>query len=227
MRRSIILWVLVGLVALAGVAAAYLYFAGGSGEPSTELTTPTVAREEADAEAFVIDPARSIAAFEIDEVLRGASKRVLGTTSEIAGQFQFDPEDIASVEFSPILVNARTLETGSGNRDRAMRGPVILDSASDEYEFITLDASAVDGLEGSLAGGEVLEFTVTGDLEIRDTVNPVTLDVTAAMTDESTMEGVAEATILRSDYGIGIPNAPGVADVGDEVVIRLEFVATK
>ena len=50
--------------------------------------------------------------------------------------------------------------------------------------------------------------------------------VTAAMTDESTMEGVAVATILRSDYGIGIPNAPGVADVGDEVVIRLEFVAT-
>jgi len=123
MRRSIILWVLVGLVALAGVAAAYLYFAGGSGKPSTELTTPTVAREEADALAFVIDPARSIAAFEIDEVLRGEPKRVLGTTSEIAGQFQFDPEDIASVEFSPILVNARTFETGSGNRDRAIREP--------------------------------------------------------------------------------------------------------
>lgn len=103
---------------------------------------------------------------------------------------------------------------------------MILNSASDDYEFVTFDASTVDGLEGSLAEGEVLEFTVTGDLEIRDTVNPVTFDVTAAMTDEGTMEGVAEARVLRSEYGIGIPNAPGVADVGDEVLIRLQFVAT-
>jgi len=240
MRRSIILWVLGGIIVLVAAAAAYLYFAGGSGEPSTELTTPTIAAGQGTtigtgssastdgggAVAFVIDPARSIASFEIDEVLRGEPERVLGTTSELAGQFQLDPEDIASVEFSPIVLNARTFETGSGNRDRAIRGPVILNSASDEFEFITFEPSEVEGLEGELTTGESLEFSVTGDLAIRDTVNPVTFDVTATMTDESTMEGVAEATVLRSGYGIGIPNAPGVADVGDEVLIRLEFVAT-
>jgi polyisoprenoid-binding protein YceI len=80
--------------------------------------------------AFVIDPTRSSAAFEVDEVLRGEPQRVVGTTSEVAGQFEMDPDEMSSVEFSQIVVNARTFDTGSGNRDRALRGPVILASGS-------------------------------------------------------------------------------------------------
>ncbi len=226
MRRPIVGWVLGVVVVVAVVVVAYLYFAGGTGEPSTELTTPTLAGAEDGMVAFVIDPTRSSAAFEIDEVLRGEPQRVVGTTSELAGQFEMDPDDLSSVEFSQIVVNARTFDTGSGNRDRAIRGPVILDSASDEFEFITFDATSVEGLQGALTDGEMLEFTVEGDLVIRDTVNTVTFDVTATPIDEDRIDGTAEATVLRSDYGIGIPNAPGVADVSDEVLIRLEFVAT-
>jgi polyisoprenoid-binding protein YceI len=232
--RRVIAWVFGAAAVAALVTVGYLYFAGGSGEPSTELTTPTIAAEpdstvgEASGEpvAFVIDSAQSSAAFEIDEVLRGEPKRVVGTTSEIAGQFLVDPDDLASIEFSPIVINARTFQTDSGNRDRAIRGPVILDSASDEFEFINFEISSVEGLGGGLIEGEPLSFSVTGDLTIRDTVNPVTFDVTASMAGDSAIEGTAEATVLRSDYGIGIPNAPGVADVSDEVLIRLEFVAT-
>lgn len=226
MRRPIVGWVLGGVVLLVVGTLAYLYWAGGSGEPSTELTTPTITAGDDGMAAFVIDPTRSSAVFEIDEVLRGEPQHVVGITSEVAGQFEMDPNDLSSIEFSQILVNARTFDTGSGNRDRAIRGPVILDSASDEFEFITFDATSVDGLQGSLTEGEMLEFSVEGDLVIRDTANTVTFDVTATPTDEGTIEGSAEATVLRSDYGIGIPNAPGVADVGDEVLIRIEFVAT-
>lgn len=249
MRRSTIIWILALALALGGGALGYLYFAGGSGEPSTELTTPTiaatpttVASESTEStgtepavtgptvaggvESFVIDPARSVASFEIDEELRGSPKRVVGTTAEVAGQFQVDPSDSSTVQFSQIVVNARTFVTDSGNRDRAIRGPVILNSASDEFEFITFDASSVEGLSGPLSVGERLEFTVTGGLLIRDTSNTVTFDVTATLVDQGTIEGSASTTVLRSDYGIGIPNAPGVANVGDEVLIRLDFVAT-
>jgi polyisoprenoid-binding protein YceI len=243
--RKVIVWVFGAIAVAALVTVGYLYFAGGSGEPSTALTTPTIAADptttvegdaqttgsttgeaEAGAVAFVIDPAQSTAAFEIDEVLRGEPKRVVGRTSEIAGQFQVDPDDLESIEFSPIVINARTFETDSGNRDRAIRGPVILDSASDEFEFINFEVSSVEGLSGGLSEGEPLTFTITGDLTIRDTAKPVTFDVAASMVGETAIEGTAEATVLRSDYGIGIPNAPGVADVSDEVLIRLEFVAT-
>lgn len=250
--RNLIIAVLATVIFVVGGVFAYLWFAGGSGEPSTELTTPTIAPDTTVDEgtgsttasettagtdagtttpasvgvAFVIDPARSVATFEIDEVLRGEPKRVIGTTSEVAGQFLVDVEDLSTVEFSQMLVNARTFQTDSGNRDRAIRGPVVLNSADDAFEFITFDVTALEGLDGELGVGESTSFSMTGDLVIRGTSNPVTFDVTASMVDESTIEGTAEATVLRSDYGIGIPSAPGVADVGDEVVIRLEFVAT-
>lgn len=243
MRRSTIGWALAAVLAIGGGALAYLYLAGGSGEPSTELTTPAIAAEGTTtsdanepsstastetpvAQAFVIDATQSTAAFEIDEVLRGTPKRVVGTTSEVAGQIQVDPADLSTIQFSQLVVNARTFETGSGNRDRAIRGPVILNSASDEFELITFDVTSAEGLSGSLAVGAPVSFMVTGDLLIRGTIQPVTFDVTATLIDEATIEGSASATVLRSDYGIGIPNAPGVADVGDEVLIRLDFVAT-
>jgi polyisoprenoid-binding protein YceI len=103
---------------------------------------------------------------------------------------------------------------------------VILNSASDEFELITFDVTSVDGLDGALSIGEPTEFTVTGDLVIRGTTHPATFDVTATLVDQGTIEGSASTTVLRSDYDIGIPNAPGVTDVSDEVLITLDFVAT-
>jgi polyisoprenoid-binding protein YceI len=245
-----VFWILGGVVLVVAGASAYLWFAGGSGEPSTDLTTPTIAgaptTTEAPSEvstvpgstapgsttasagttAFVIDATQSVASFEIDEILRGEPNRVVGTTSEVAGQVEVDPSDPSTAQFSQIIVNARTFETDSGNRDRQIRGPVILDSANDEFELITFDVTSVDGLSGPLTVGEDVVFTIAGDLQIRGTTEPVTFDVTATMADNSTIRGEAAATVLRSDFGIGIPSVPFVADVGDEVVIRLEFVAT-
>jgi len=80
--------------------------AGGSGEPSTELDHSHA--------RFVIDPTRSSAAFEIDEVLRGEPQRMVGTTSEVAGRFEMDPDDVSSVEFSQIVVMPARSTPGRG-----------------------------------------------------------------------------------------------------------------
>ncbi len=243
-----ILWILAGLALVAVGGFGYLWFAGGSGEPSTELTTPTIAGEgstttlssgssdsvpstgstgaQGTGEAFVIDASQSVGSFEIDEILRGEPNRVVGTTSEVAGQVAVDPADASNVQFSQIIINARTFETDSAMRDRQIRGPIILDSASDEFEFITFDVTSVEGLSGSLTVGEEVAFAIAGDLQIRGLTRPVTFDVTATLVDDTTIEGQAITTVLRSDFEIGIPSVPSVADVGDEVVIRLEFVAT-
>lgn len=247
MSRSVIGWIVAGILAFGGAAFAWVYFAGGSGEPSTELTTPTIAAEttttassspgpsESTPEssqpdttggaAFAIDPVQSSASFEIDEDLSGSPNRVSGTTSEVAGQVQVDPSDLSSAQFSQIIINARTFGTDSSLRDRAIRGPIILNSAEDEFEFITFDISSVDGLSGSVAPGDTVEFTATGDLTVRDITNETTFDVSVTFTDASTLTGTAVTTVLRSDFEIGIPSVPRVANVSDEVLIRLDFVA--
>jgi hypothetical protein len=45
------------------------------------------------------------------------------------------------------------------------------------------------------------------------------------LSDGSTIEGSVTTIVLRSDFGIGIPSVPGIADVGDEVILSLSFVA--
>ncbi|HUF95491.1 MAG TPA: YceI family protein [Acidimicrobiia bacterium] len=243
MRRSLWVWTGLFVLALGGSAYAWFWFSGGSGEPSTELTTPAVAGqtttigrsgevttsssegESADI-AFVIQSEESEATFTLDEVLRGEPQTVVGATSEVAGQFILNLDDLSLTQFSDIVVNARTFATGSSNRDRAIRGPIILNSASDDFEFINFVVREAVGLDGSADIGDTLTFTLLGDLTIRDQTNPVEFDMTAALVDETTVEGTATAEVLRSDFGIGIPNVPSVADVTDEVTLQLEFLAT-
>jgi polyisoprenoid-binding protein YceI len=246
MRRSIWVWAGLFVLAIAGSAFAWFWFSGGSGEPSTELTTPTIAGQTtttggpdttdgdgttttAGATAngpFVIESEESQATFTLNEVLRGEPQTVMGATSELAGQFVLDLEDLTQTQFSDFVVNARTFVTGSSNRDRAIRGPIILNSATDEFEFITFSVKEALGLDGSAGLGDTLTFTLVGDLTIRDQTNEVEFEVTATLVDASTVDGTATADVLRSDFGIGIPNVPSVADVTDEVTLQLEFVAT-
>jgi polyisoprenoid-binding protein YceI len=104
---------------------------------------------------------------------------------------------------------------------------VILNSADDAFELITFQPTAIEGLSGALVGGQELAFRVIGDLTIKGTTRLTTFDVTVALVGDDRLEGHAQTQILRVDFGIGIPNAPGVADVTEEVLISLEFVAVK
>jgi polyisoprenoid-binding protein YceI len=246
MRRSIWVWAGLFVLAIAGSAFAWFWFSGGSGEPSTELTTPTIAGQttttggpdttDGDGTTttsggtasgpFVIESEESQATFTLNEVLRGEPQTVVGATSELAGQFVLNLEDLTQTQFSDFVVNARTFTTGSSNRDRAIRGPIILNSATDEFEFITFSVTEALGLAGSAGLGDTLTFTLVGDLTIRDQINEVEFEVTATLVDASTVDGTATADVLRSDFGIGIPSVASVADVTDEVTLQLEFVAT-
>jgi polyisoprenoid-binding protein YceI len=240
--RRWVLWALGAVILVVGGGVAWLWFAGGSGEPSTDLTTPplaeattTMAEDTAtsgppgttsgEVTAFVIDGAQSTATYEVDEILRGNPNRVVGVTSEVAGQVAFDPTDLSTAQFSEILINARTFETDSSTRDRQVRGPVVLDSGNDEFEFISFSVTSVDGLPESVAVGETVTGRVIGDLTIKGTTQAVTFDLTVALTDDNTITGSATAVVLRSDFGIDIPQVPSVAGVDDDVTLILDFVA--
>lgn len=252
MKRTLLI-VAATVVALGAGAVAFIWFSGGSGEPTTDLTTPPLAADTTASTAapaatapastgsvsptetteapstdltFVIGEG-SQARFELDEELRGSPKHVVGTTPEVVGQVRFDPADPSGAEFSDIVINARTFQTDSSNRDRAIRSAVVLDSGSDEFELITFTPTAIDGLPDSLAVGDSISFTVTGDLTIKGVSQSTTFDVEATWTAEDTLEGTAETVVDRTEFGIGIPNVASVANVTEEVLIALDFVAVQ
>lgn len=230
----------VGAVVVVAIGA-YVLWSGGDGEPSTEVTAPPVAAattvssaqetseqtettEPAPAAAgvFEIQSDLSLASFVLEEDLRGTRTVVEGTTSDVVGQIVVNFDDPSVSEIGTILINARTIETDSSFRNRAIRGQ-ILESATDEFEFITFTPTAIDGLPAEPS--DTYTFTVTGDLTIRTITQSVTFDVTIDTSSETEISGIATAEVLRTDFDLNIPSVPSVANVTDEVQLSIEFVA--
>ena len=171
---------------------------------------------------YEIDPSASQVRFELDEVLRGDPITVVGTTDQVAGEIAADLSDLSSTQVGEMRINARTLVTDNNFRNRALNNE-ILDTG--DYEFITFVPTAVNGLPESAAVGDTVEFTIDGDLTIRDVTLPVTFAVTATPVSETELSGSAATVISRGDFNLTIPTVPNVADVEEQVELYIDFVA--
>ena len=187
--------------------------------------TPPPAVEPGIIRTYEIVSDKSEVRFKIDEVLFGNPKTVVGRTNQVTGKIGLDLQDPQGAEVGPIQINARELATDESFRNRALRRQ-ILDSAQDEYQFITFTPTQIEGLSGGAAvGGEAYTFSLTGDLQIRDIVQPVTFEMTVTAVSETELTGTGAAVVLRSDYDLRIPSVTGVADVSEEVRLEIDFVA--
>ncbi|MFN2136184.1 MAG: YceI family protein [Candidatus Promineifilaceae bacterium] len=199
-----------------------------------EMAAPVVAEEAypaAENEAapvtggvtvYAIDSSASTVRFELNEELRGQPVTVVGTTDQIAGEIAVDLADLSTATAGPMQINARGLATDNNFRNRAIQNE-ILDTGG--YEFITFTPMAVNGLSGSAAPGDTFEFTIDGDLTIRDITQPVTFAVSATAVSDSQITGTATAVVQRADYNLLIPSVPNVANVEEEVELYIDFVA--
>jgi polyisoprenoid-binding protein YceI len=189
--------------------------------PATTSATPAGDVSLAGA-TFVIDPAASQVRFEIDEVLRGAPNLVIGQSNGVSGQVTADLAALAGATIGPITIDATSLATDNNMRNRAI-GRWILESG--DYPTITFTPTAVVGLPQSAAIGEEISFTIEGDLTIRDVTQPVEFAATAIAASADELRGAAQTTINRADFELSIPNVPMVANVGEQVLLAIDFVA--
>jgi len=221
MKRLVALLSVVMLLLIAAVAYSYLKPTAAPSGPITAdpVSTPS---GDTDARVFTISQEGSQARFIIDEVLNGSPKTVVGTTSQVAGQISIDPNDVSSTRVGTIRINARTFQTDSSQRDRAIQNRILETSS---YEFITFTPREITGLPGDPAIGRTYNLKITGDLKIKDVSREVTFDVTVKPESQSRLTGKATATIKYADWGISIPQVPFVANVSDEVRLELDFLA--
>ena len=194
--------------------------------PQPEATqAPAAVQATGDARLFRIVPEESEARYEIDELLRGEPTRVVGLTDQVAGDIIVDFANASASQVGVLRINVRTMETPEDRRDRAVRSR-ILQSAEDQFEFVDFTPTALEGLPDSVAVGDTASFTIVGDLKIREITAEARFQTTVTVVAEDRLEGTAEATILRSTYNLVIPQVPFVADVGEEVLLGIKFVAT-
>ena len=173
---------------------------------------------------FRIVPEESEVRFEIDEILRGAPTLVVGTTNQVAGDFIVDFGNLGASEMGTLRINVRTLRTPEERRDRAIRSQ-ILESASDEFEFITFEPVNLVGLPESVEMGQPAAFQIVGNLTIRNITREVTFDAELTLAAPDRVEGTAVTVIQRPDYNLTIPSVPFVASVDEDVLLGITFVA--
>jgi len=172
---------------------------------------------------YQIVPADSSASFTVGEVLNGSPNTVVGTTNQVAGQVAFDPNNPASARIGPIQVDARTLVTDNNLRNRAIANQIL---DTNNYEYITFSPKTLSGLPDQITYGTSYTFKISGDLTIKGVTQQVTFDATVTPVDATHLKGSATTTVLYKDFGISIPQVRSVASVDNQVILKIDFVAT-
>lgn len=225
------LWLIVLLAACAGETVVIEETA-----PANEPTTvaPTAVPVEApapgrpgDASAgsprdYVIVQDASQVRFTLDEVLRGSPTTVVGSSNQISGDVALDFSQPAAAQISPIVIDAASLVTDQGMRNRTINRFILVTSS---YPTITFTPTGLSGLPDSVTIGEPISFTINGDLSITNITLPVQFQATVTAVSDTRLEGNASTTIQRTDFGLTIPNVPGVANVAEDILLELDFVA--
>lgn len=227
-RLKVIRGVIIALVVVLGIlalGAAYIWFSGGSGLPSGNTTAPVLALEPGDPRLlFHIIPNESEVRFIVDETLLGRPKTVIGSTDEAAGSLLVDLQNPANSRLGVIRVNVRTLTTDNEFRTRALRGQ-ILHADRPEYEFAEFSPTTLTGMPESVSMSEPFEFQVKGTLTVHGVAREVIFQAKVTLISQSRLEGSAQTVVHYADFGMTIPEAPGVANVSDEVKLEIDFVA--
>jgi polyisoprenoid-binding protein YceI len=216
----------VAIVLLIGVGLfAYIWFSGGSGNASVPVAAPKL-DVSGNAKLFRIQPSESQVRFIIDEVLIGQPKTVIGSTQEVAGDLAIDFSAPQQSKIGLIRINVKTLSTDNEFRNRALRGQ-ILEATQPEFEFASFFPKQLIGLPDHITFGQPFSFQLIGDLTLRGVTHEVQFEATVTPVNQTMIKSTASAEVRYADFGISIPEAPGVANVSESVRLEIDLTATQ
>ena len=186
---------------------------------------PSAAEPAGGLPVFSLVPEESEARFIIGEVLSGAPKTVIGTTSDVEGTLTPDFNTPANTTVGTIRVDLSTLRTDNSFRNLAIHG-TILETSNEAFRYAEFTPTALSGLPDSVTIGQSFDFQITGNLTLHGVTREVTFDVTVTPVSETRLEGLASLEIRYADFNISILRLPPqVASVEEQVILELEFVA--
>ncbi len=145
----------------------------------------------------------------------------IGETSEVSGAFTFSADGEIVPESSRIVLNAASLRSDEENRDRYLRRNGIQTATYPEIIFV---ATSIDGLEWPLPASGEFEFTINGDLTVREVTRPVAWQ-TVATFDGNSVTGTAKTNFTFGEFEMEVPDLFFIVSLEDNIRLELDFVA--
>ena len=167
----------------------------------------------------------TIARYKVEEVLASTGFKIAtGETTDVAGQVVFGEDGGVVADQSRITVQAATLRTDSNRRDGYVRDRTL---ETDTYPEVVFVPMSFDGLPAPItdASGPT-EFTITGDLTVKDQTREVTWDAMADFAADGAVTGTASVEFTFDDFGMDKPRVAIVVSVEDTILLELDFAGT-
>jgi polyisoprenoid-binding protein YceI len=185
---------------------------------SAEENTSTTALDG----LFRIAASQSEVRFTLGELLGGVPTTVIGKTNQVTGEISVDFENPQKTEITEIQIDPSALTTDNSFRNRAIQGQ-ILDTST--YPLISFLPTEIITLPETINFDESLSLEISGDLTIKEVTQKVTFTANITPISATEIQGHAETMVAYADYDIFIPSVPRVADVDDEVLLEIDFIA--
>ena len=241
-QNMLTLVIVIGVLAVLGIAAMDQFLFKKS------LTPPSVAAEDAVAPApadvaeevmpeptqesappeaspeglFRIAASQSEVRFTLGELLGGVPTTVIGKTSQVRGEITIDFENPQGTEIAEIQIDSSALTTDNSFRNRAIQGQIL---NTGTYPLISFMPTEIITLPETVSFGESLSLEISGDLTIKEVTQKVTFTANITPISATEIQGHAETMVAYADYAISIPSVPRVAEVDEEVLLEIDFVA--
>ena len=167
----------------------------------------------------------SVARFKVEEELaRAGFKVATGVTQDVAGAIAFAADGTVITDESRVVVMAATLTTDSDRRDGFIRRRTL---ETGQYPEVVFVPTSMAGLPESLTGASgTVEYTITGDLTVKDQTREVTWDATAEFDGAGNVSGMASVEFTFEYFDMDKPSVAVVLSVDDTIRLEMDYVGT-
>jgi polyisoprenoid-binding protein YceI len=192
------------------------------GEDEPLPTSEADQAPSADRYTLAIVPEETEARYIVEEEFFGQGfATAIGVTNIVAGEVTFIGSETPLIESGEFRVDISTLTSDEGRRDNAIRQRWLQSSLFPQAIFRPAE---VAGLPAgfSFVEGETIQFTLTGEMTIRDVTQDLSFSIEAVGSGDR-LTGRATATFLMTDFGFNPPSIVGVLEAENVVVVELDF----
>ncbi len=172
---------------------------------------------------YRIDPQETLVTYEVNEAFAGKDlNTAIGVTQAITGTIELDTQDPRQSTVGQIQVDISTLRSDNWLRDDRLRNEFL---ESNRFPLAVFTPRELKGLPDSYTPGEELSFDMIGDLEVHETVAPVTFQVEASLVD-GWLVGTATTMVKMTDFGFDPPAlGAGLIKANNQASLRIDFAA--
>ena len=184
------------------------------------MTATQTAPETGTKTTWKIDPSHTIVEFSAKHLMISTVK---GRITDIEGTIVADEDELTNSSVD-VMLKAASIDTRTEQRDNHLRSPDFLHA--EQFPVITFRSTKIEG--------DREDFSLTGDLTIREVTKPIMLKVTFEGQTKDPWGGErigfsASGKIDRRDFGLTWNQLleTGGAVVGNEIKIAVEVEAIK